>query len=94
MSADNEWGEWIIHDGKGCPCRGMVVEAIRRNGERIGPYIAMTIRKGNPEEGSAISDSWVHLPKPTDIIRYRIRKPKGLQILEALLQDLPETVEA
>jgi hypothetical protein len=28
------------------------------------------------------------------LIRYRIRKPKGLTILEELLEDLPERVDA
>ena len=27
MTNDNEWGEWVQHDGKGCPCVGHYVQA-------------------------------------------------------------------
>ena len=36
MTNDNEWTEWVQHDGKGCPCVGQMVEDVRLavNGRR------------------------------------------------------------
>jgi hypothetical protein len=83
-----EWGPWIEHDGKCCPVKdGDYVEVTKHVG-----------RWGNieTEEGVIRSDtprgSWlqVHLTYGPCIQRYRIRKPRGLTILEGLLEDLPE----
>lgn len=89
-----EWGPWIEHDGKGCPCKGQVVQAERRSGEILGPYIAYTKAVGIPDLGNPLHDCWVHLPKPSDIIRYRVRKPKGLTILDGILENLPQEEHA
>ncbi len=87
------WGPWIEHDGKGCPCRGQIVQVFYRNGESSTPFRALT--KGPSFLiGHSATDRWVWLPKPTDVIRYRIRKPRGLTILEELLVNLPERVNA
>lgn len=85
----DEWGPWIEHDGRGCPVRGMMVEIIRRNGSGFGPYRAYTLSVGNPTEGDPQEDNWVHLPKPRDIIRYRVRRPKALQQLIQMVENLP-----
>ena len=77
-----EWGPWAEHDGMGCPCVGMYVEVDHETGS------GLIIPRVSGECG------WNGLPYESNVIRYRIRKPKGLQILEAILQDLPETVDA
>ncbi len=85
----DEWGPWIEHDGKGCPCVGRVVmvAAIRNLLGEVweqGPAIA--------QGGQSWFWAVTGLP-PNDtqqIIRYRIRKPRGLTILEGVLENLPE----
>ena len=104
-----EWGPWIEHDGKGCPCRGEIVEAIWRHRDgRTYNYIEgeSSVWLVPPDAGSnPRSSSWIWrlvngLPHPmpggnsAPIIRYRIRKPRGLTILEGLLENLPEQVDA
>lgn len=87
-----EWGPWIEHDGRGCPCAGRVVEGERRSGV-VETWVAGTLNVGG--HGSM----WVWgtcVPKFRDleVVRYRIRKPRGLTILEGLLENLPERVPA
>ena len=83
-----EWGPWIEHSGKGCPLpNGTFVNAIYCDGTEI---YGMVEANGRPLRYNA----WVWSEWGGNVIRYRIRKPKGLQILEALLQELPESVDA
>lgn len=84
----DEWGPWIEHDGKGCPvARGTLVQVERRDGE-VAVLRALT--NGVPElGGDCLFDRWVHLPKPKDIIRYRVRKPRGVSILEGIVANPP-----
>lgn len=95
MSED--WGPWIEHDGRGCPCVGRMVEfvVLDLSGREItGIGIA------NGDSGS--SWFWRRLffrrlcvdPDVLPIIRYRIRKPRGMVVLETLLADLPEKLDA
>lgn len=100
-----EWGPWIDHDGKGCPCVGEWVNGVERSGfEDI--WIAGTcVVEGDRVVGRTTDRgtddcrwSW-DVPGNTvwpeyHIIRYRIRKPRGLTILESLLENLPEEVDA
>lgn len=83
-----EWGPWIEHDGKGMPCHPKeITHTIDRYGEE---WIA--------EAGAEINvcqygSSWVwedYDPLGCEIIRYRIRNPRGLTILQSLLETLPE----
>jgi hypothetical protein len=77
---DEEWGPWIDHDGKRCPF-GELVWIENEYGVIAGPLIA----------GSMGGESWLW-DSPPDIIRivgYKIKKPKGLKILEGLLENLP-----
>jgi hypothetical protein len=85
-----EWGPWIRHDGKGCPCAGSYVESEQRDG-LIEQHIAEGV---NPELIASAWDWSSHLYRDLDIIAYRIRKPRGLTILEELLVNLPERVDA
>lgn len=86
-----EWGPWIEHDGMPCPCVGAWVHYVRACGVQGE---ARATGKRN-ECGSAWH--WATTPEAVyhmRLIRYRIRKPKGLTILEELLEDLPERVDA
>ena len=88
MSNDNDWGPWLQHDGSGCPCVGQMVQAFYRlqDGSEVdphGPFIA---------EGDPLSWAWAVvsvMPWDCPIIRYRIRRPKGMAIINAILADLP-----
>ena len=81
----DEWGPWIEHDGKGCPCVGEYVLCEYQNGKTWPPCIAT---------GSI--EAWDHSYMPfvyLKVIRYRIRKPRGMVILENLLADMPKVGE-
>jgi hypothetical protein len=92
-----EWGPWIEHDGQGCPCVGMVVHVVCRSGEQKVVIAGEQCAKAGVSV-NGIESAWVYSPHSIfsrhEIIRYRIRKPKGLTILEGLLEDLPERVDA
>lgn len=91
MSDGEEWGEWQEHDGRGCPCRGAFVESVCGDG-LAEQHIAGAI---GPEPGCINVDCWDWLDcflkgaPHFRIVRYRIRKPRGLTILEDLLEKLP-----
>lgn len=98
--SEEEWGPWIEHDGSGCPVpMGYYVQCetkrpitglppnYRKVSERI-----FEGRIGKHKLGEN-DNSW-NWRKGNWIIRYRIRKPRGLTILESLLTDLPERVDA
>jgi len=99
-----EWGPWIEHDGKGCPVVGFLVETIDAYGT-VDRFIAGT--QGVTDSGKVVPFAWdASAPNvwnwpsllPEDIgfavIRYRVRKPLGLTILEGLIERLPEKVDA
>lgn len=93
MSED--WGPWIEHDFsvKKCPFKA---------GEYVHVLQWFCLRMNPEEVFIGFAPDWLVNHKfwermgdyALHRVRYRIRKPKGLQILEALLQDLPETVDA
>lgn len=90
----SEWGPWIEHDGKGCPCVGQLVQIVERDHGVSPPRIAGAMFDGT-ESWSGSGWHWAVIPYGPDgvewdpIIRYRIRKPRGLTILEQVLSDLP-----
>jgi len=81
---DQEWGPWVIHDGKGCPVRrGTIVEVVCE--DRFG----YTMRHVSCVDGGAYSSwDWSHYPELKRILRYRERKPRGLSLLEGQLETL------
>jgi hypothetical protein len=86
-----EWGPWIEHDGKGFPlARGQVAHLIYRSGDEEITIVGL-FRGGEPD---VVGSSWHWGAGWDEIIRYRIRKPRGLTILEGLLENLPEEVGA
>ncbi len=84
IEVSEEWGPWIDHDGKGCPC--------------IGAYVHVIYRDGMHRSGIAGSEggrSWYWSPIMElnwDIIAFRIRKPRALldMIERARELDVPE----
>ena len=95
-----EWGPWIEHDGKGCPLpNGMQYSMVFEDGDeaelRRGECIARTSKMGfsicDYGEG-AWEPSWLWEEPYCKVIRYRIRKPRGMAILKQLLADIPAPV--
>ncbi len=104
---NEEWGPWIEHDGAGCPCVGMWVQTERigttSNWIGGGKVIHRNGKKAICEGRATDNPNWywaefggVHPDGGlvSKILRYRIRKPRGLTILEELLVNLPERVDA
>lgn len=77
-----QWGKWVVHDGSGCPCVGMYVQALYENGD-IDEAIA----------GSAGGYSWDWANDCLHIVSYRIRKPKGLTLLEEIAKNPERELE-
>ena len=81
-----EWGPWIEHDGKGCPC--------------VGSYVHVIYADHNTECGKAFGgaswtyddvddyDTWLEGCEP--IIRYRIRKPRAMKLLQSIVENPPK----
>jgi hypothetical protein len=96
MSDNDEWGPWIEHDGLDCPvAKGVIAQTIA-----ISPINAEIISIVACVEASP-NWNWHFFGKRSPegslyrkIIRYRIRKPRGLTILEGLLENLPSEVDA
>ena len=84
-----QWGPWIEHDGCGCPVpNGTVVHVVYESGQEI---IASVSANGRPD----CLNPWVWVLGYQNIIRYRIRKPRGMIILESILrgvEDCPSCV--
>lgn len=89
---DTEWGPWIEHDGKGIPVPvGVVVHAVGS----LGTDIIEVSRFSNSDVPLGATTAWhwalwePHLFEEHEyVIRYRIRKPRGLIILEGILEAL------
>lgn len=93
MSDSEEWGPWIEHDGRGCPCVGLTVMAELKNGIIEGPFIAGKDAIESLGSPNVIGSAWVHKKHPhynnNWIIRYRIRKPRALRQLIEMVENLP-----
>lgn len=90
-----EWGPWIEHDGKGCPCVGLWVHAQQDclpDYEGIAGRTVMhrgtcEILHGAKLAGRSRWD-WSS-GASAKVIRYRIRRPKALQQLIEMVENLP-----
>lgn len=70
------WSQWFEHGGVGCPCVG---------------YYAQLVYAEYPFKAEAIVTgglSWYWDSGYNPILRYRIRKPKGLALLQESLYRL------
>lgn len=94
MSApDQEWGPWIEHDQSGIPVPiGTLVHRVFDIPPDFG------VAEGQAEfVGIVTADergSWSGSIFASQIIRYRIRKPRGMAILSDLVESLPEPTDA
>ncbi|MBY6048728.1 hypothetical protein [Vannielia litorea] len=81
-----EWGPWVLHDGKGCPLKaGVIVDVVAQ--DRFG----YNMRTVTTVQGGAYSSwDWEYFPELKKVIRYREKKPKGLQMLESEVDKLTE----
>lgn len=72
----DEWGPWIEHDDGGVPAG-------------VYPTTIVMVDFGDAIVGPiAAGDGDWHCPHDP-VLRYRIRKPKGLTILEEIIADIP-----
>lgn len=85
-----EWTEWKLHDGRGCPCEGQYVQTEDGEGA-LREHIANGLYEGG---GAGIVISmwdWEACRKfhrwDQRVVRYRIRKPRGMEILEKILEE-------
>lgn len=90
---DEEYGPWIVHDGKGCPCIGQMVIFINRDGQVLEVRAGEECFAAGVDPNGSVS-AWVwglHM-RPDDVIRYRVRRPKGLSLLRqiALTTKMPK----
>lgn len=83
---DEEWGPWIEHDGKGCPCVGEYVEAIGSLGSRAEGIVTRGKFDHQGQWDWALCDAH-ELEK---IVRYRIRRSRAAQKLREMICDHEE----
>lgn len=98
---NEDWGPWIEHDGSGCPSPGsygQIVKSCCGYGFFSNGKEEVIIEEVFRPDMS--SWDWGNFLLPSKkggcvskVIRYRIRKPRGLTILENLIADIPEPVE-
>ena len=78
MSDQEEYGPWIDHDGTGVP--------------PYGEYLRAEFGDGRVLEGivprQPVHGSWGWLDGYEHVIRYRIRKPRGMSILTDILSEV------
>lgn len=96
---DEEWGPWQAHDGGRCPFKpGQVGKFRCRSGlERVWTNGAMTFKKDGTDSRFSPGSkrvsiwAWAERTEPMwfDAMEWCLKKPKGLQILENLLENLP-----
>ena len=99
-----EWGPWIEHDGRVCPVPvgTYVMTFSNADGVRISKAgmteIGAAGYRLHGMENVAGKSKWIWLedgPGYFGVIRYRIRKPRGLTILQRIAeQPQKERVEA
>lgn len=86
-----EWGPWIDHDGKGCPCVGMYVNTEDAsgthrfhiaNGHIEGPGTGIIVNCWDYSNPLLRRFAW-----HKRVIRYRIRKPRALLDLKEMIRD-------
>lgn len=79
-----EWGPWVEHDGKGCPCAGKIVRVKYGDG-----YLETGIAGSR---GGQAWD-WRLVNWENAVVCYRIRKPRALIELRDMIADLPAPTE-
>ena len=88
---DDLWGPWIEHDGKGCPVKGMWVQLFDEGPTSLEPWEGLA---GSEFDGTEhiTGSSWHWAVVESHwgaVIRYRVRRPKALQQLIQMVENLP-----
>lgn len=98
-----EFGPWIEHDGSGIPFpRGTVAHIVWADGQEIvvqhqgqsAESEGLTFNQNYKGPTYCNSWCWDGPGNAIPVVCYRIKKPRGLTILEGLLEELPEGVDA
>lgn len=76
----SEWGPWIDHDGRGRPVpRGAWVQGVNLKG---------FVSEGLAGLGDDRGWRWL-MPHPQmSVVRYRVMRPRGMEIIDAILADV------
>jgi hypothetical protein len=96
MLKDEQWGPWVRHFGQGMPVQaGTIVE--------VTTYEAVNPNKGEVigrvgVAGVDLVKSWSWKPetrsknptKSLPIDLYRIKRPRGMEVLQELLKEIPQ----
>jgi hypothetical protein len=87
----DQWGPWIEHDGNGCPVQnGTFVEVIDLGRDGDEGFHAVMVKAAHiPVSSWTMRDNH---GKYRQALRYRIRKPRGLTMLQDLIADIPQPV--
>lgn len=98
MSDDEQWGPWTEHDGKGCPCIGMLAEVEYADGDvlvlRLGVGWFSTGAEAH-YNGPLYRTSWDWSTegRQVPVVRYRVRKPRALLDLIERARELDDAPE-
>lgn len=89
----DEWGPWIEHDGKPCPCLGEWVRCEMETNP--GKFVVLEARAGSMGAWSWDWKWWGKFPpgereRTARVLRYRIRKPRGLVILREVAREVED----
>ena len=86
----SEWSNWIEHDGKSCPVEGQYVQVQSKNGSFWEGIAGADCKKYGINVQTGPGSAWIWSPQPElaeyEIKLYRIRKPKGVQVLDEIMQ--------
>lgn len=94
-----DWDRWIEHDGQKCPVpAGVLVNIFAQSGRE---FVVISY-SANDDHG--VPNSWIWEWRKGQrvcrdafldpVVRYRLVKPRGLRLLEGLLEDIPEVETA
>lgn len=97
MSDQEEWGPWVEHDQSGCPvvdgtCVIIGIECPDESYETGPLVIGLDYLSENWTKNDLLSR--ILFNGRFGIKRYRIRKPRALTELKALVADLPDATPA
>lgn len=86
----SEWSNWFEHDGKSCPVEGQYVQTQSKGGELWEGIAGEDCKKQGINVQTGPGSAWVWSPynplAKCEVKSYRVRKPKGMQVLDEIMQ--------